>query len=106
MALLSALHGGAGREGGTSRATAQGSWRHLSDGTPYPTTGPTEFAEMDGSSLLSEQLRIFNLTFLTLHVEVFSLIPPPVTGVFLAAIKLAALLGYTRALASLLTLDT
>lgn len=39
-------------EGG--QAGDERSWRHLSDGTPYLTTGPMEFVEMVGSFLLSE----------------------------------------------------
>ncbi len=41
--------------GQAAGAESERSWRHLSDGTPYLTTGPTEFVEMAGSSLLSER---------------------------------------------------
>lgn len=42
-------------EGEGGRAELEGSWRHLSDGTPYLTTGRMEFVETAGSSLLSER---------------------------------------------------
>lgn len=57
--------GGGGGGGGFRGVRDEGSWRHLSDGTPYLTTGRTEFAEMDGFSLQSERRSgFFGATFL------------------------------------------
>lgn len=50
--------GGRGRERG-GQAESERSWRHRSDGTPYLTTGRTEFVEMAGSSSLSERWLYF-----------------------------------------------
>lgn len=69
---------------------------------------------MDGSSLLSEQHWVFKPTLRGIFNSpcgslfwLFSVFYyPSVTGVFLAAIKLVALLGYIHAPASLLTRDT
>ncbi len=97
--------------GGTSRAGDEGSWRHLSDGTPYLTTGRTEFVEMAGSSLLSERglttQRLGSLRGFIVSVRDFLwFYCRSVTGVSLAVIKLVALLGYIHARVNLLTRDT
>lgn len=61
-------------KGGTSRAGVERSWRHLSDGTPYLTTGLMEFVEMVESSSLGEAFYLFCSEYFTRRCEgIFSL---------------------------------